>query len=311
MRSKLPLIVALILGFISFAGIGRYMQQKLKDAEVIEDTVLVASKELKPGSVLTADAIGKKRFPAALVSQMAGVYKPGDETRIIGSKIDKEVRVGEPLYRIALRGGDVKAGGKRFVDNLLRGERAISLPLDSVGAISEFVKPGDRVDILANLEVPQTTIRTVSIPNQGVQEVPETTYTPSTLFLLEGVKVLAVGSTYLDPESPIGMSETVGIGGSGSSITIAATPHESQVLTFAMRNGSSRPGASSRTAGVTFTILLRPIGDNTTVGERTNVRYDDFLDLTKLEEIQKERNLRLPKETQSVDIFAGAQQQNP
>jgi hypothetical protein len=41
------------------------------------------------------------------------------------------------------------------------------------------------------------------------------------------------------------------------------------------------------------------------------VRYDDFLDLTKLEEIQKERNLRLPKETQSVDIFAGAQQQNP
>ena len=78
-------------------------------------------------------------------------------------------------------------------------------------------------DILANLEVPQTTIRTVSIPNQGVQEVPETTYTPSTLFLLESVKVLAVGTTYLDPESPIGMSETVGIGGGASSITIAAT----------------------------------------------------------------------------------------
>lgn len=300
MRSKLPLIVALVLGVISFAGIGKYMSDLVKKNTIIYDTVLITTKKVAAGELLTPDKIGEKKLPKDVVQQMVGVYKPSEKSLIVGRKVSKDMNAEEPLYRVTLEATNLRAEGKRFVRLLQRGERAISLPLESAGSIGDFVEPGDRVDLLANMEVPKTVVRTVSIPNQGIQEIPETTYTPSTLFLLENVRVLAVGNAYIDPDSPIGMSETVGLA-SGSTITIAVTPREAQVLTFAMRNGSARSGGAGAGRGmaVTFTLLLRPVGDSTTMadlGKRQSVVYEDFLDLTKIEEIQKERNLRVPKE---------------
>jgi len=300
--------VALVLGVISFAGIGKYMSDLVKKNTIVYDDVLITKTAVKAGDILTPEKLGTKKLPREAVERMVGVYRPADKSLIVGRKASKDMSAEEPIYKVALEATNLRAEGKRFVRLLQRGERAISLPLESGGSISDFVQPGDRVDILANMEIPKTVIRTVSIPNQGVQEVPETTYTPSTLFLLENVRVLAVGNAYIDPDSPIGMSETVGLA-SGSTITIAVTPREAQTITFAMRNGSARGG--QRGMQVTFTILLRPVGDATTqldAGARQNVVYDDFLDLAKLEEIQKERNLRVPKESESGVYGGGVEQ---
>jgi len=301
MQGKLPLIVAILFGVIAFLGIGRYLQDRSQPTETT--VVLVAAGNKQRGQTLTSADIGRMEVPADLVRGMSGVYRPGDEPLLAGRALTQDVGARNVIMEAHLRREMEVTGAEAAFTALLRpGQRAISIPLDSDGLVSQFVRPGDRVDILANLDLPEIVEDVIEIPNAMPQIMRREVSRPTTAFLFQNVKVLAVGDDYLQPNiAPEDMRRSRG----ARSVTMAVTPEEAQVLSFAMRYGNrSALGSES----LTFTLLLRRGDDPDTIDDLRLVDYDDFKQLGELGRLQLERNVRNTQEgTRGIDAMMGSQ----
>ena len=287
MKEKLPLIVALIFGIIAFVGINQYLaSQKVTPRTT---TILVAARSLERGATLRIDDVRTKSVPAELFAGLDGYFGADDSGRLAGQVLSRDIRAGEPIAasHLLLEGGLDSPRIDRFSMKLQPGTRAISIPLDSVGSVSDFLRVNDRVDVLANISIPKVRQRTFTVPNEGLQTVDEITYEGTTIFLFENVPVLAVGDVYeeLGPDQQK-------LGG-GSSITMAV-----QVLAWALRNG----GNDHQGGDVTFTLLLRSPEDDGLMAQRELVTFENLLDMTQMEELQ---GLRFQIQSNKPEIYRG------
>lgn len=296
MKEKLPLIVAIVFGIIAFVGINSYLKKQDQPTQVA--TVLVVNKALAKGDRLAMDDVGRLQVPRDMVRNLSGYFIPGNESLLVGMVLAKDMKPNEPIFEGNFILPEDAPRVRRFSEKLRVGERAISLPVDSPGSVSNFIRVDDRVDILANIAVPEQVVRTFTVPNEGVQEVTDTEYRATTLFMFENVKVLAVGDMFEELED-----DRLG-GGGGGNVTIAVTPREAQILAWAMRNGTGEFGGSQ----VTFTLLLRSQQDKGYVYPRELVTYKDLLDLTRMQELQE---LRLEQEgLPGAEVYQGGIPQN-
>lgn len=295
MQTKIPLIISIVFGIIAFVGINQYLQSK--DVKPELRRVLVMARQRSAGDQLQKEDLQFSTVPKSVTDKIAGFCDPNNLGLYIGNTLAVEMPVGAILFESSFKRELTSAESFRFDSKLEEGERAISLQVDDVGALGSFLSVGDRVDILANLEVPDKTTRTITIPNQGTQTIEDMTYRPTTVFLFENVKVLAIGEDYVETPGLARMRAAGGASGS-TTVTIAATPREAQILSFAMRHGlKSSVGSSSE---VTFTLLLRKQTDSGTVTPRQEVTYSDVLNLTELQKLQGMRNERVKAEVPEV-----------
>jgi pilus assembly protein CpaB len=291
MKEKLPLIVALIFGIIAFVGINQYLaSQKVTPRTT---TILVAAKSLERGATLRIDDVRTKSVPAELFAGLDGYFGADDSGRLAGQVLSRDIRAGEPIAasHLLLEGGLDSPRIDRFSMKLQPGTRAISLPLDSVGSVSDFLRVNDRVDVLANISIPKVRQRTFTVPNEGLQTIDEITYEGTTIFLFENVPVLAVGDVY---EELTADEASMG----GGSITMAVTPREAQVLAWALRNG----GNDQQGGDVTFTLLLRSPEDDGLLAQRELVTFENLLDMTQMDELQE---MRLQLQPSKPEIYRG------
>jgi pilus assembly protein CpaB len=91
---------------------------------------------------------------------------------------------------------------------LQKGERAITIPVNTVSGLSGMIKPNDRVDIVGTFSVGSKII---------------------TRILNQNVTVIAVGSRF-------GNNSEENYG----SVTLKVSPEEAEILTFAERHGDLR-----------------------------------------------------------------------
>lgn len=115
--------------------------------------------------------------------------------------------------------------------HLMRGYRAVSIPVDEVRDVSGLIEPGDKVDVIA---VP---------PRIGTGQ-------PTASIILRDVTVFAVGGT-VQPTTP----QTPAPGGQPvptvpRSVTLEVTPNQADLLAMADLNATLR-------------LALRPKGDHT------------------------------------------------
>lgn len=135
-------------------------------------------------------------------------------------------------------------------------DRAISIPVDEVTSLSGLVKPGDHVDILGTFLVQDSS---------GARS--------STLTLLQNVVVLAVGVHY---------------GSSGGSprqfntVTFSVSPTEAELLTLAQEKGK-------------LNVVLRNSQNLKTEENLPRMTMEDILRTNRIEQLQKERNIRVIK----------------
>lgn len=264
MKHKFPAIAAVVFGVISLVGI----QAMNKTAPVRHEVamVLVAKKSLEAGKAITRDDLELQPMARQFFSPARGFLTDEDRGMVLGRMVSKDVAEGSIILRTDLR-NEGSLHLESLVDLIPAGMRAISIPIENRGGVSSFLNPGYSVDILATLDVPEQRQTEMSIPDQGFYTHTEVVMEPRTLYLLEDVKLLAVGDRI--------SRDTAGSRGSGGSITIAVTPEEAQKLSFATGSGSKRGGQS-----VSFQVVLRRSGDTARLDSPRAVDYRDVLEMT-------------------------------
>jgi|GEM_PF-282004 pilus assembly protein CpaB len=207
---KPTVVFALALFFALLATAFAYMylkrQPRVAQVPQVNATVLVASKEIRAGTVIERELVAMRSFPPSSVPANVLRY-PYQAT---GRVAAKPLAAGEFITTDAVVPRSL-ALGPAYV--LPASMRAVTVLADAVSGIAGFLKAGDRVDILATF-------------TRGDDAV--------TRVILQDVEVLAVGNQ-VQPSSATdsAAARTVASSSGRVPITLAVTVPEAQRLVMA------------------------------------------------------------------------------
>lgn len=146
-KGALYIVLAVVAGLIATVTVHKYVSLKTRVVTRPMAPVVVASQEIAPGTALSSSVVKTVSWPQELVppgvpSSLAAVHE-----RVVVIPISK----GEPILmsKLAPEGTLAGLGGL-----LTEGNRAISVRVDDVSGNAGFIKPGDHVDVLMSIAVP-------------------------------------------------------------------------------------------------------------------------------------------------------------
>lgn len=173
------------------------------------------------------------------------------------------------------------------------GKRAITMEIDSLAAVGGLVHPGDYVDIIARLQMPED----VDPLNKNKEEV------ISVLF--QNIQVLAVGTNY-DPVGtvpPYAAQQTA----KTLHVTFAVSPEEASLLSFAQDNGDLQ--LSLRSPAETQDRLLQQVASWDALSEFVLERQGTELRVpTEITEDEEELEEEVEEEKPFIQIFRGGRE---
>jgi pilus assembly protein CpaB len=241
MRRAMVLVFALAMGGLA-AGLihqdrlrqRRVVEAKLRELEQARQElliqypppieVLVASKDIGSGVTLTEALVRKGELPEKFTQPYAARH-PKD---VMGQVTLAPIAEGEQILLNKLRRADQLPQEATLSGRIEEGRRAVTTTVDILTGVGGFVRPGDTVDVLWTLKIPQ--------------EGQVVTFT-----LFQDVPVLAVslerGST--DPKQK-GEGSAQGGQGGQYPVTLALTPQETALLLFAREQGLLQLSLRSR-----------------------------------------------------------------
>jgi len=218
MRQKLLLLTAVLFGVLAFFLTYRQLkQERLKLKSITRQVVLVRLKNTKiEGDSIDAGDIEPVKVERLRSNITDEIPYSKRITDVIKHKVSQMLEKGT-----ILRYSDLKPERIRSKDGLAGfinlGQRAISIPVDTVSSVTNLVKPGDRVDLIASFRFPEL---------KG-----DKTMDMVTLTLLQNVYILAVGKDL--PVQSKNRRKNKGY----STVTIAVTPKEAEMIIFALQKG--------------------------------------------------------------------------
>ncbi|OUS31239.1 Flp pilus assembly protein CpaB [Gammaproteobacteria bacterium 45_16_T64] len=157
MKSNNKLTIILLFGALLTGGAGWFLTQNYIDTQVTDYksdfddrrqavSVVVASRNLAVGDVLSPATAQIRQIPGAYVPRDA--IRPGQFGAVEGRQLIHAIKLGEPILKIHVNA--VKVDG--LASLLEDGERAITIPVDTLDTMSGFLNPGDRVDLYITLK---------------------------------------------------------------------------------------------------------------------------------------------------------------
>lgn len=108
--------------------------------------VVVAARDLKRGTAISADNLSVREVPRGFIQH--GTVVPAEVSEFFGIRLAFGIKAGDMLTGVYL--GNVK--GATFSSMIEKGKRAITFPVDIVSSISGMMVPGDVIDIFATLD---------------------------------------------------------------------------------------------------------------------------------------------------------------
>lgn len=226
-KSMVLILIALGCGLVATVGVGKVLQQQdSKPAEPTE-TVLVAVRDVAIGEQLTKDDFREDQFPQAL-APVGAVQSFAD---IESMYAEQRMFEGEPLMLAKFT--DVQPSTLVIP----KGYQVTSIKVSMDVAVSNLVKPGDHVDIIAFLR------RSADVPATGSRTI------------LRDVTVFAVNSeTKRQTEA-----EDAGGANVARTVSMLVKPKEAQILTMASELGKLK------------LALRRPDDEDLTTDDETTV----------------------------------------
>ena len=144
-RLRIAVIVAVFFGILAAYGVYSFLRRQQVETETLRratQDIVVASKEILPGTKITADMVRLAPYPKASVPS-GSVSSP---EKVVGRVVKVNAVSGEPLLESKLT-----AEGTALTLLLTPGNRAIAVRVDEIVGVSGFISPNDRVDVIATV----------------------------------------------------------------------------------------------------------------------------------------------------------------
>jgi pilus assembly protein CpaB len=205
--NKKALLIAVVAALAGIALSHLYLTQR--EAEISGGSripVLIAARDLRPGTVLHDAVLGVRSIPQAYVGERN--ISARDSKKVVGIRVSTYVKANEPVLWSDI--ASLSQPGHNLSASVQDGKRALALS-SSASTFSGLLRPGDRVDILFT-------------PGTGNE----------TSTLLQNILVLAVGSEMEQLENTSRLSRSLS---RRKAVTVSVTMEESQLLTQAERQG--------------------------------------------------------------------------
>jgi pilus assembly protein CpaB len=197
-------------------------KQKIKKEYGTEVVVVIAKSDINEMEEITASMLETRVVPDSFRQPGSN----GDPRTFEGSVAASPLKKGEQvlLTKVYLKGSDTGVASQVAIHH-----RAMSIPVNDVTGVTRLLKPGDRVDIIANVQYPS---------EKGVQSEIKT--------MLQNVHVLAVGEqvqnnipAVFDTDPVTGTRFAKNIRGTRTfnTVTVEVTPVDAQKIIYIVESG--------------------------------------------------------------------------
>lgn len=235
--NKKILVIAIIMALVTSLLLYFYisgLESKAPDIEYIE--VYAAKSEIPARTVVKDDMLVKVKFPKDAKFTMG----LSDKSQIVGKLTKERIIKGEPILLDRLYTGE-----KTNMAFLIpKGKRAVTIAVNEVIEVGNFIIPGDYVDVIATFEEATSDI--------GGRKI---YYPKYTKIILQNVQVLGVGqSMQVVKEEKKELP---------ASVTLAVTLEEAERLVLADESGVLR-------------LALKPAADNSII-QTNGIIKDDMV----------------------------------
>ncbi|WP_243296989.1 Flp pilus assembly protein CpaB [Bacillus litorisediminis] len=221
MRSKIILLLALVMGVVTTFLFFNYMKQF--DSETVANqnmtTVVAAKDKISKNELITAEKLMTIEVPSEGLHEQAILSMDG----LAGQYATADIEAGEVLLNHRVQ--DEKEETIFVSKKVGEGKRAVSIGVNFVQSVANLVEPEDRVDVIFTevIEMPE--------PQQDIVE---------TTTLLREVRVLAVDRRMIETKDEAEPHTEY------SSVTLELSPEDSVKLVNAYESGSVHLAIHSR-----------------------------------------------------------------
>jgi len=217
-----PIAVILLVVAVLAAGLAAFLAKRWVDAESARQDgggpataeVLVAAREIQVGAVLQAGDLRYDKWPLSAASPRLLIKAGADDpmVTVVGSVARFAMADGEP---VTLAGVFKQEGAGLLAGMLGPGMRAVSVAITNPSAVSGFITPGDRVDVVLGADVTRS-------DNQASND---TIVKFAAETLLEDIRVLAIDQQFARGNNAAAIQ--------GKTATLEVTPKQAELLTTA------------------------------------------------------------------------------
>ena len=188
-------IVALLAAIVVGLGIFWLLSDTQEPQEAPHTTVVVAAVNIPENTQITAEMLTTKSISddSLLANYIA------DPQAVIGKVVTSDVYAGEQIVKDRLVApGEDNTNKQTLAYALTPGMRALTIFVDQDTGLVNFLKPGNRVDILANYSHTEKSEEgeETDVPEDGTEETQpaKEVVIPTTQLLAQNINILAVGS---------------------------------------------------------------------------------------------------------------------
>ncbi|WP_419728290.1 Flp pilus assembly protein CpaB [Lichenicola sp.] len=194
--------------------------------------IIVASRDLLPGSFLRPDDLSTAAFAATAAPPDAMRDTPAERAKLVGALIRRVIPHESVLDPAQL----LLTGDHGFLAAILApGMRAFTISQDQILSNAGLIWPGDRLDLILTQQMPTTT-------------PPERQISAETV--LTGLRVLAIDRQLVQPPPPDDKSPGNNGPAAPAAVTVEVSPVDAERLAVALRLGKVAFAVRSATPGV-------------------------------------------------------------
>lgn len=141
--------VAGLVGLTAMYAMHHYVSAKTKVVAKPVSQVVVATADISPGTIITKGLLKTVSWPQELIPPKT----VADAGKLEGRIAATMVTAGEPVMLTKLAPEGTSAG---LASMLTEGKRALSVRVDDVSGVAGFLHPGDHVDVLVEMAMPDS-----------------------------------------------------------------------------------------------------------------------------------------------------------
>jgi len=232
LKKNLPLIIAGISALLAVLMINVYIQQqaaeerrRLAEEEKNKITVIFAAKDIPRGATISENMLTDSR----LQKDQVGEYAATSAVRVLGKIANTNIRKGEPVLLNKVSAPVQKRERPTtLAAKIPPGKRAVTISVDTLASLAGMVRPGDYADLIGIVSLPSVDLKGKSTKRMTI------------LPLFQDILVLATGQE-IDPQKKQLVKSERGSGSSSTStVTLALSPQEANIISFIEEQGKIR-----------------------------------------------------------------------